>query len=100
YNSTNLIVEGELFYLIKDINIEYKSLKEALLVIGEDTVTVLNICKSIENNLSIITAIANNQEAFNSVKEVDLAISKIVAKLAGLDNATIYTSDALARSDK
>ncbi|SJV35801.1 Uncharacterised protein [Clostridioides difficile] len=100
YNSTNLIVEGELFYLIKDINIEYKSLKEALVVIGEDTVTVLNICKSIENNLSIITAIANNQEAFNSVKEVDLAISKIVAKLAGLDNATIYTSDALARSDK
>ncbi|WP_159067247.1 hypothetical protein, partial [Clostridioides difficile] len=100
YNSTNLIVEGELFYLIKDINIEYKSLKEALVVIGEDTVTVLNICKSIENNLRIITAIANNQEAFNSVKEVDLAISKIVAKLAGLDNATIYTSDALARSDK
>ncbi|HFL3654118.1 TPA: phage tail protein, partial [Clostridioides difficile] len=100
YNSTNLIVEGELFYLIKDINIEYKSLKEALVVIGEDTVTVLNICKSIENNLSIITAIVNNQEAFNSVKEVDLAISKIVAKLAGLDNATIYTSDALARSDK
>ncbi|HBH3644558.1 TPA: phage tail protein [Clostridioides difficile] len=100
YNSTNLIVEGELFYLIKDINTEYKSLKEALVVIGEDTVTVLNICKSIENNLSIMTAIANNQEAFNSVKEVDLAISKIVAKLAGLDNATIYTSDALARSDK
>ncbi|MDE3349626.1 phage tail protein, partial [Clostridioides difficile] len=100
YNSTNLIVEGELFYLIKDINTEYKSLKEALVVIGEDTVTALNICKSIENNLSIMTAIANNQEAFNSVKEVDLAISKIVAKLAGLDNATIYTSDALARSDK
>ncbi|MGS2426233.1 hypothetical protein ACVCBP_19425, partial [Clostridioides difficile] len=68
-------------------------MKEALVVIGEDTVTALNICKSIENNLSIMTAIANNQEAFNSVKEVDLAISKIVAKLAGLDNATIYTSD-------
>ncbi|VHS75352.1 Uncharacterised protein [Clostridioides difficile] len=100
YNSTNFVVEGELFYLIKDINIGYKSLKETLVVIGEDTVEALNICKSIENNLSIMTAIANNQEAFNSVKEVDLAISKIVAKLAGLDNATIYTSDALARSDK
>ncbi|WP_102834039.1 phage tail protein [Clostridioides difficile] len=98
YNSTNLIVEGELFYLIKDINIEYKSLKEALVVIGEDTVTVLNICKSAMNAVAssstAMNAVASSSTAMNAVASSSTAMNAVASSSTAM-NAVASSSTAM-----
>ncbi|CZR97645.1 hypothetical protein CDFC105_73477 [Clostridioides difficile] len=99
-NSTNIEYQDKIFPIVENMNINFISIKDLLLNNNLDKNNIIAIFQCIENNLSVITALSSDEVAFNSVKEIDLAISKTVAKLAGIDNININTSDALARSDK
>ncbi|MFL8757430.1 phage tail protein, partial [Clostridioides sp. GD02376] len=99
-NSTNIEYQGKLFPIVENMNTNFISVKDLLSNNNLDKNNIIAIFQCIENNLSVITALSSDEVAFNSIKEIDLAIAKTAAKLAGIDNISINTSDALARSDK
>ncbi|HDX7079826.1 TPA: phage tail protein [Clostridioides difficile] len=99
-NSTNIEYQDKIFPIVKNMNTNFISIKDLLSNNNLDKNNIIAIFQCIENNLSVITALSSDEVAFNSIKEIDLAIAKTAAKLAGIDNININTSDALARSDK
>ncbi|MGO0833404.1 phage tail protein [Clostridioides difficile] len=99
-NSTNIEYQDKIFPIVENMNTNFISIKDLLSNNNLDKNNIIAIFQCIENNLSVITALSSDEVAFNSIKEIDLAIAKTVAKLAGIDNININTSDALARSDK
>ncbi|WP_131044771.1 phage tail protein [Clostridioides difficile] len=99
-NSTNIEYQDKIFPIVENMNTNFISIKDLLSNNNLDKNNIIAIFQCIENNLSVITALSSDEVAFNSIKEIDLAIAKTAAKLAGIDNININTSDALARSDK
>ncbi|MFG0994660.1 phage tail protein [Clostridioides difficile] len=99
-NSTNIEYQDKIFPIVENMNTNFISIKDLLSNNNLDKKNIIAIFQCIENNLSVITALSSDEVAFNSIKEIDLAIAKTAAKLAGIDNININTSDALARSDK
>ncbi|SJV05190.1 hypothetical protein [Clostridioides difficile] len=99
-NSTNIEYQDKIFPIVENMNTNFISIKDLLSNNNLDKNNIIAIFQCIENNLSVITALSSDELAFNSIKEIDLAIAKTAAKLAGIDNININTSDALARSDK
>ncbi|MFQ5359525.1 phage tail protein [Clostridioides difficile] len=99
-NSTNIEYQDKIFPIVETMNTNFISIKDLLSNNNLDKNNIIAIFQCIENNLSVITALSSDEVAFNSIKEIDLAIAKTAAKLAGIDNININTSDALARSDK
>ncbi|MFL8826611.1 phage tail protein, partial [Clostridioides sp. GD02368] len=99
-NSTNIEYQDKIFPIVENMNTNFISVKDLLSNNNLDKNNIIAIFQCIENNLSVITALSSDEVAFNSIKEIDLAIAKTAAKLAGIDNININTSDALARSDK
>ncbi|MCC0765115.1 phage tail protein [Clostridioides sp. ES-S-0006-03] len=99
-NSTNIEYKDKIFPIVENMNTNFISVKDLLSNNNLDKNNIIAIFQCIENNLSVITALSSDEVAFNSIKEIDLAIAKTAAKLAEIDNININTSDALARSDK
>ncbi|HBH0404554.1 TPA: phage tail protein [Clostridioides difficile] len=99
-NSTNIEYQDKIFPIVENMNTNFISIKDLLSNNNLDKKNIIAIFQCIENNLSVITALSSDEVAFNSIKEIDLAIAKTAAKLAGIDNININTSDALARSSQ
>ncbi len=99
-NSTNIEYQDKIFPIVENMNTNFISIKDLLSNNNLDKNNIIAIFQCIENNLSVITALSSDEVAFNSIKEIDLAIAKTAAKLAGIDNININTSDALARSSQ
>ncbi|SJO15937.1 hypothetical protein [Clostridioides difficile] len=97
-NSTNIEYQDKIFPIVENMNTNFISIKDLLSNNNLDKKNIIAIFQCIENNLSVITALSSDEVAFNSIKEIDLAIAKTAAKLAGIDNITEIAMNAVASS--